>query len=902
MIPLQIQIKNFLSYGPEIQTIDFSSYPLICLSGKNGHGKSALLDAITWAIWGQARKTMGNAKADQGLLRLGQTQMMVCLDFICNGQTYRVRREFAQTYGKPYAVVDFGILDKDADKVIPLTTKTIRDTQAAIEGVLHLTYDAFINSAFLRQGQSNEFSKKLPRERKDILASILGLDQYEVIRKRAAEKVKEAQTRKGYCLAIKQKIEQELESEPIITEQLQFLSEKQQKIAVQEQTISQRTARLNEQKKLVHEQEQQLHMLVYKQQHTAEQEAKLQSELRILFAQWRAIHKQQLAAQDYSALELQKKELIDHVKQFQSQLQQQLQCKEQILKFKELLAKIVHEFQEKQHTQLTNKKIACERLAIEKHHLEAQLATIQKQLAHMPAEIDRKQQLLQILTQQTIVSMDTSHVEKQFEKRKEHYQRWIAQANMISAELETTDQKYALVQDEQSPSCPLCEQNLSASRRRFLIKNFDTHTQFLKHRLAKLTNLIKSVKAALIEQHAQLEQFKKNKSEQEKRETEIAEIKKSCDALLQLQQEQRALTAKITEQIHIVQTTLTAEQRVLEQSIAQGKNELLADHEYQEAKKNISELETNIQAIKYDASKHEHVNQQLQRVERSIHSFQALQQEIHQQIKRAQDIAHLCQQLKLIKNTKQVLALDIAKFAELPYLKRALEQEESELAKTITELAGLKDQLSQERGTLEAYQQKLAQLKVEYKKQKDDLAACEKTIDDYQAIALATSKDGIQALLIEDAIPEIEQETNELLAKLTDNQTQLFIESLRDLKKGGTKETLDIKISDAVGIRPYEMFSGGEAFRIDFALRIAISKLLARRAGTSLQTLIIDEGFGSQDEEGLSHIMDALYKIQDDFAKIIIVSHLATMKNQFPVHFFIEKGANGSNVQVIEQG
>ncbi|MEX0672271.1 MAG: SbcC/MukB-like Walker B domain-containing protein, partial [Candidatus Babeliales bacterium] len=107
---------------------------------------------------------------------------------------------------------------------------------------------------------------------------------------------------------------------------------------------------------------------------------------------------------------------------------------------------------------------------------------------------------------------------------------------------------------------------------------------------------------------------------------------------------------------------------------------------------------------------------------------------------------------------------------------------------------------------------------------------------------------------------------------------------------------------DAVGIRPYEMFSGGEAFRIDFALRIAISKLLARRAGTSLQTLIIDEGFGSQDEEGLSHIMDALYKIQDDFSKIIIVSHLPSMKNQFPVHFIVEKGAQGSSVTICEQG
>ena len=67
MIPLKLQIKNFLSYGSEIQTIDFGHYNLICLSGKNGHGKSAMLDAITWALWGQARKLAGNSKADQGL-------------------------------------------------------------------------------------------------------------------------------------------------------------------------------------------------------------------------------------------------------------------------------------------------------------------------------------------------------------------------------------------------------------------------------------------------------------------------------------------------------------------------------------------------------------------------------------------------------------------------------------------------------------------------------------------------------------------------------------------------------------------------------------------------------------------------------------------------------------------
>ena len=84
-------------------------------------------------------------------------------------------------------------------------------------------------------------------------------------------------------------------------------------------------------------------------------------------------------------------------------------------------------------------------------------------------------------------------------------------------------------------------------------------------------------------------------------------------------------------------------------------------------------------------------------------------------------------------------------------------------------------------------------------------------------------------------------------------------------------------------------------------MRIGISKLLARRAGTTLQTIFIDEGFGSQDEEGLQLIMDNLHKIQNDFAKIIIVSHLTEMKEQFPVQFIVEKKLSGSTVSVFIQ-
>ena len=106
-------------------------------------------------------------------------------------------------------------------------------------------------------------------------------------------------------------------------------------------------------------------------------------------------------------------------------------------------------------------------------------------------------------------------------------------------------------------------------------------------------------------------------------------------------------------------------------------------------------------------------------------------------------------------------------------------------------------QLLHEKGALEqqhalycAYQKELQQCEGSLKNIENDIA-------DYQIIAQALGKEGIQAFLIEQAIPEIEQEANTILAKLTDNQAHIMIDSVRDLKSGGTKETLDIKISDA---------------------------------------------------------------------------------------------------------
>jgi exonuclease SbcC len=169
----------------------------------------------------------------------------------------------------------------------------------------------------------------------------------------------------------------------------------------------------------------------------------------------------------------------------------------------------------------------------------------------------------------------------------------------------------------------------------------------------------------------------------------------------------------------------------------------------------------------------------------------------------------------------------------------------------------------------------------------------------YNNFATLLNRDNLQATLIDEYIPVIEEEANNILHKLSDGRCSLSMESTRDLKSGKSKETLDIIVVDNAGSRPYEFFSGGEAFRIDLAIRIGLSKVLARQAGVTLKTLIIDEGFGSQDGTSLETVMHSIYSLQSDFDLIIIVSHLSSMKEQFPVHLVVTKTSSGSIIKTI---
>jgi exonuclease SbcC len=171
----------------------------------------------------------------------------------------------------------------------------------------------------------------------------------------------------------------------------------------------------------------------------------------------------------------------------------------------------------------------------------------------------------------------------------------------------------------------------------------------------------------------------------------------------------------------------------------------------------------------------------------------------------------------------------------------------------------------------------------------------------YRQLERAFGKDGVPALLIEQALPQIESRANDILERLSDGAMRVHFVTqaeYKDRKRDDLRETLDIQISDGYGTREYEMYSGGEAFRVNFSIRLALAEMLARRAGARLQTLVIDEGFGSQDAHGRQRLVEAINLIRKDFSLILVITHIDELKEAFPARIEITKTPAGSRVTV----
>lgn len=858
MIPIHLSLAGFLSYCEPVE-LDFTGFDVACISGANGAGKSSLLDAITWVLFGQARKR------DDSIIHMRSEMARVALVFVYEGNVYRVQRqkERNQTTQLEFQILQDPEGDFHNGVWKTLSERTLRETEARIVSTLRLDYETFINAAFFLQGKADLFTQQRPGDRKRILGSILGLEVWESYRQRAAEDRRAVEGEIAGFDGRLHEIEKELGEEQARKDTLERLEKELKRLGGERRKHEENLETLRK-----------IHVSLAEQRRAVELFGRQleQAERQLAAARSRAVERR--SERDELAGALAQAEEIEAAYAAWQQAQADL------TRWDEIAARF-REHEKRRNAPLGEIQVARARLEEEKRNLETaagQVAAGARELAQLETQLESARADLE-QNEQKLARREALEAELQAARQRQAEAR--AENPRLRAEMDELKERIDELTAVEGADCPLCGQPLSPEERAKLIENLQVQGTSLGDRYRANTALVREADK-LVQDY-----------EHEIRSLGFAE------------REARALSQRVAqlsergENLRQSERTWAAEQGPRLEEIGR----LLAEETFASAaRERLAQVDAGLKEIGYDAAAHDAVKravlegrqteERLRALERARAALAPLERELGELEKSlAEQESGLQRQRADQKSSVQAL--------------REAEQDAPDLASVERAILALKEQENRLRMEVGAARQKVEVL-ADLRARREELRAVRgrkaAQVARYRQLERAFGKDGVPALLIEQALPQIENKANELLDRLSGgNMTVRFVTqaAYKDKRRDDLRETLDIQISDSAGIRDYEMFSGGEAFRVNFAIRLALSEVLAQRAGARLQTLVIDEGFGSQDDQGRQRLLEAINLVRPDFAKILVITHIDELKDAFATRIEVEKTPSGSLIRVI---
>ena len=1017
MVPVSLRLKNFLSYGESAPTLDFESFQIACLSGRNGQGKSALLDAITWALWGEARKSSDARKPDEALLHIGARHMEVELVFDLEGVRYRVFRFYHRTAtGKTNkSGLELNVYDPVLDTFRALTGSSIRETQEQLQALLGLDYNTFINSAFLLQGRSDEFTKKKPSERKQILASILNLDRYDRLADMARDRERQAADRARLAGMEVERLKAALRDEPVwkaerkrIERDLRSGEAALTRLRGEENALNRKLAALDAQKQEADATRRSLDALMLRRRDDEAELDRLRQrieEARTLLRDREQIERdhrryQQLKKEEddlvqkqhlFLALERQIAMKEGEIRDLRNELEKQILtmetglradrdrlalCEQDLIQAPILKRQLEGARQAQQQWQeMKERQDRCRALEARIVRLDQQIMkeeeALKEQLRLLEADVSRQDEIRASLAEMTAEQVRLCREKDRFDrislaceetlragqalKEKMREREGHIEAKKTAREkILTTLQTFRATSGD---TCPTCGTPLTLTHRKKVERHYEEEVARIDGELQELQQAMAQDTG---ERERLLERYRKQRAEVQALEqvpeqlaileaqlthvreqvAGIEEKRKTCEGL-----RTKLTTGAFAETVRVERETLKkdleslafdekafenlrdramqydrfreqverleqvkAQKDQLEKGIQQKTQTLTGLHQtlddgsrFTEQRKQIETLKSRLQEIGFDAQRLDRIRQDLRQLgdigrrvsdllnaETNSREWTLLQDQIKIRIAGAEEEGRTL--------SKRLAELEAATEEQAPLQTRLVT-----LQAAIQEAETEQQRLQGERGKLVSLLSQAARDRESLQRCNAERAEAEEERTTYKHLRAAFGRHGIPSLIIEETLPGIEERANELLDQLTEGRMHVHLDTLKDKKTGGTRETLDIIITDEQGVpRPYETFSGGEAFRVNFALRIALSRLLAERSGVSVRTLVVDEGFGTQDARGVENLVEAIRTIQDDFEKIIVITHLDQLKEAFPVRIEVEKHpVEGSRFNVI---
>src|SRR5437660_3057461 len=194
MIPRRVCLRGFLCYREE-QEIDFAGSTLWMLAGLNGSGKSAIFDAVTYALFGHHR---GGSQHAAELINKDADGLQVEFDFSLDGDLYRSKRTLKKTNrGSTTATQGVYRYQPPAVPGRPGKWDPVPDTNrkteydAWVRDRIGLTYETFTSSVLLLQGRAEKLLDSTAKGRFEVLAGIVDLDRYARLHAKADDRRRE---------------------------------------------------------------------------------------------------------------------------------------------------------------------------------------------------------------------------------------------------------------------------------------------------------------------------------------------------------------------------------------------------------------------------------------------------------------------------------------------------------------------------------------------------------------------------------------------------------------------------------------------------------------------------------------------------------------------------------------
>lgn len=858
MIPLKLELRNFMAYR-DADPLDLSGLHVVCLTGDNGAGKSTLLDAMTWSLWGQSR-----AGRDDELIAQGAAEMRVAFTFSEGRdvfQVVRTRKHGKAAKSKPAAstgTLDLLIRDESVGGWRTLSEGRIVDTQAAIERTLNLSYDTFINSAYLKQGRADEFTVKQPGQRKQLLAEILDLDVWATYEERVKQRLN-AIDRESY------KLTQDLEQ---AENELALLPQYERQLGDAQAALDAANAALTR----VDAEYRELVQLRERAKGLRGQMSQVEQRLRAVDVELNR------ARGDHDRAK-------ERVRQLQAALDQRAEIEAGYATL--LQAQAENERLSLKLTSMVDlnarKSRAEAAIVAERHALEKALETATRRVNELRTAGDvgdadarleqvraRLAHLASVAERASMAQQRRMQIGEELGELRSRNETLRKEMNDIKARMQEMGGQGAI--------CPTCGRMLDVEARARMLSELEA------------------------EGRRKGDEHRANDARRKQHEEERAVIDAEAESRATMMREQPTLQREEGRLAERCARAADAARRLPEaEAELQNVAGRLAEQSYAvNARADLRRVEAELAELGYDAAAHDRLRNA------TLPSLQPF-------AGRKSDVERAEVGLQAEENLAAAVAAQIellqARDADERRVLDGLRGELAAIDSGLVRAAAVEQALVMAQTTQQechrrygAANQRVQACRLQagaVARMTSELQALRRRQGHLEELRAACGKNGVPAMIIESALPELEAAANDLLGRMTNGRMNVRFDTQRLSQKGEVVETLEIRIADEIGERAYEMFSGGEAFRINFAVRIALSRMLARRAGAALRTLFIDEGFGTQDAQGRERLVEAIKTIEGDFERIFVITHIEELKDAFPARIEVTKSANGSAARVL---